>query len=96
MAQTSPGPRAARARTDPSATASTRLLLALLLVGFLGVAMYFNLTYPIWEGGDEPQHFEQIRALARDHALPRPVDWTTTPMPERNMSHHPPLYYAVQ
>ena len=96
MAYTSPGAEAARGATRPRASASTRLLLALLLLGFLGVALFHNLTYPIWEGGDEPQHFEQIRALARDHALPRPVDWTTTPMPLRNMSHHPPLYYAVQ
>lgn len=70
----------------------------LLLLGavYLALALFFNSTYPVWEGGDEPQHFEQARVLARQGTIPRPVNWTTTPIPERNMSHHPPLYYAAQ
>ena len=74
-----------------------RLWPALLAIAFLAVATFFNLTYPLWEGSDEPQHFEQIRYLARDHALPRPVSWATTQRLDlRNMSHHPPVYYALQ
>lgn len=80
----------------PGARRATAATLALLVVAFLGVTLYTNLTYPLWEGGDEPQHFEQVRALARDGALPRPVSWETTPLPERNMSHQPPLYYGLQ
>ena len=83
-------------RQGPLSVSATSAALALLLVAYLALATYFNFTYPAWEGGDEPQHFEQIRTLVRDGHFPRPVSWVTTPLADRNMSHQGPLYYALE
>ncbi|MCA1554183.1 MAG: hypothetical protein LC737_07380, partial [Chloroflexi bacterium] len=68
-------------------------LLLLLAALYLGVAATYSLNTPLFEGSDEPAHFEYVAALARGETLPL---FHVSPSERGNYeSHQPPLYYAL-
>ncbi|MCL4458385.1 MAG: glycosyltransferase family 39 protein [Chloroflexi bacterium] len=68
--------------------------LALILVVFVALGLVYNMTVPIWEAPDEPEHFWYIRYLTKERTLP------SSPLPSiqinrREESRQPPLYYLL-
>lgn len=72
------------------------LALGGMLLLFAGLALAYNLATPIWEAPDEPLHYEYIRRLAVERALPAP---SARPAEERpggeSEMHQMPLYYVA-
>ena len=68
---------------------ATRLALALVIVGYLALGLYYNVTNPIWEAPDEPAHYRYVLHLIKTHTLPI----RTTSVGDQY--HQPPLYYFV-
>ena len=66
---------------------SARLLLAVVLLLFLTLAVWYSVTIPLGEAPDEVPHFTYVRYLARYGRLP-----TTE---EEHEAFQPPLYYAL-
>lgn len=66
---------------------SARLLLAVVLLLFLTLAVWYSVTIPLGEAPDEVPHFTYVRYLARHGRLP-----TTE---EEHEAFQPPLYYAL-
>ncbi len=69
-----------------------RLLCALGLV-YLAVALTYSLNTPLFEGADEPAHFEYILNIAHGQGLP--MFHIDLPRRVNYEAHQPPLYYAV-
>ncbi|MHB1133428.1 MAG: glycosyltransferase family 39 protein [Chloroflexota bacterium] len=67
-------------------------LAAVLATYFLATGLV-NVLHPLWEAPDEAQHYEYIRYLAEQRALPDPVSFEEA---GANELHQVPLYYAVQ
>jgi hypothetical protein len=63
------------------------LLLAAVLLLFVGLATWYSLTIPLGEAPDEVPHFTYVRYIAQHGRLP-----TTT---EEHEAFQPPLYYAL-
>lgn len=69
-------------------------LLAGLLVTFFAVAVGYGVTIPPGEGVDEAAHFDYVRYVKEQGALPiQPM--SSTGGVEIWMGHHPPLYYVL-
>lgn len=62
-------------------------LLALLLLGYVGLAGWYSLVIPLGEAPDEVPHFTYVRYLAQHGRLPDTS--------EEHEAFQPPLYYAV-
>jgi hypothetical protein len=68
--------------------------LAIVMVGYLGIAATYNSATPIFEAPDEIYHYLYIRNLAEGKGLPRdPGRGSRAPAQEE--AAQPPLYYAV-
>jgi hypothetical protein len=65
-------------------------LFALILVGYLALAVGFSVVNPIYESTDELHQFRYVRYLQEFHALPE----QRADQP-RIQAHHPPLYYII-
>ena len=67
------------------------LFVILLLYAFL--VSFYTLNTPLFEGADEPDHFEYVRSLADGNGLPL-LDLKRSAL-INNEAHQPPLYYAA-
>jgi hypothetical protein len=63
------------------------LVLAALLLVFVGLATWYSFTVPLGEAPDEAPHFTYVRYIAQQGRLPK-----TT---EEHEAFQPPLYYAL-
>ena len=68
--------------------------LVAILVAYVGVATAYSLVVPLWEAPDEPEHYEYVRYLRLNGALPE------SPLPSiqedgNEESNQPPLYYFL-
>ncbi|HEY8741758.1 MAG TPA: glycosyltransferase family 39 protein, partial [Chloroflexota bacterium] len=70
-----------------------RLLLALLLVGFVLCAATYSVAAPLWEASDESEHFQYIVYLLTQHRLPSRLP--SIQPSGNNEGNQPPLYYLV-
>ncbi len=70
-------------------TLATRVALALVLLAYLALGLYYNVANPIWEAPDEPAHYEYVLYLLDNHALP------VRQSKVGDQLHQPPLYYLV-
>ena len=83
-------------------------LLSLLVAFFLLLSFALNVADPIWEGIDEPAHFQHVKFLVEQHRLPRtdadlpllPVNSAVNCRSIKCVGHgstvgEPPLYYAI-
>ncbi len=61
----------------------------LIIAGFVGLAVIYSVVNPIFESPDERLHFQYVRALMDQRALP--VQSPT----EQTEFHQPPLYYGL-
>jgi 4-amino-4-deoxy-L-arabinose transferase-like glycosyltransferase len=68
-----------------------RWLLASILAAHFVLSTVYSVVTPVWEGPDELGHYQHVRFLIRNLALPGPED-STTALDELT---HPPLYYIV-
>ena len=64
-------------------------LVVSILVAHFVLATVYNVATPIWEGPDELGHYNHVRFLVSNLALPGPAD-SASPLDELT---HPPLYY---
>gem|GEM_PF-2227832 len=69
------------------------LPLAALLTAFLATAVVYSLVVPLWEAPDEPEHFQYVRYLVQQHALPTQLPTILTN--GNNEAKQPPLYYLL-
>ncbi len=67
-----------------------RWLVGALVVAYLGLALAYGLSSPLYEPTDELRHVRYVRHIAAYRSLP--VQQAEGP---RAQSHHPPLYYAL-
>ena len=73
-----------------AAAIAERWLVGVLLGAYLGLALAYGLSSPLYEPTDELRHVRYVRHIAVYHSLP--VQQAEGP---RAQSHHPPLYYAL-
>lgn len=71
------------------ATTAQRLALGAIILCYLGVSAYYNVTNPIWEVPDEPAHYAYVEHIVRTGTLP--VRENTV----GDQYHQPPLYYLL-
>ena len=64
---------------------------ALILAGFLGLAVTYSIVNPLFESPDEVWHYEYVRWLGEGHGLPEPEDVGHAPWHQEGSQ--PPLYY---
>jgi hypothetical protein len=50
--------------------ARERTVLGLIVIGYLVLAALYATRVPIWNAPDEPAHFNYVKSIAVDHALP--------------------------
>lgn len=75
---------------------------------FLALALYYNVTVPLWESDNEWSHYQYARYIALNHSLPRPDTQIAVPpsadlcqvAPASGMTtvhqfRQPPLYYLL-
>ena len=73
-----------------------RLLVSplwLIVLVYLALATGYSLTTPLLETPDEVAHYEYVREIAQQHALPAQTDPTSASWAQEN--HQPPLYYVL-
>lgn len=104
-----PTPWSARSRRERWRTA-LRAHLGALVVGLLFVALtlYYNVSVPLWEADNEWGHYNYVRYLLVNKAIP--VSGSEMPLPETNdrcvaiadqivtshqLERQPPLYYLL-
>ncbi|GEM_PF-3059518 len=111
----SPNARAAEAEASAgergaaiAPTWNARLPLIGLLLLFFGLSTALNVANPIWEGIDEPSHFQYVKYIAEQHRLPpKGADLPTLPHDETScanihciargdITRQPPLYYLLE
>ena len=89
-----PAPVAARLpATAGSPFRRQRLLLSILLAGFVLCAASYSVAAPLWEASDESEHFQYVVYLLTQHRLP-----STLPSIQpsgNNEGNQPPLYYLL-
>lgn len=73
----------------PTQKPRQRLGLALVLIAFVALSLYYNAALPLFEGFDEVSHYRVADHYARTGLLP---DLNRAPSHE---AHQPPLYYLV-
>jgi 4-amino-4-deoxy-L-arabinose transferase-like glycosyltransferase len=71
-------------------TIQSNSLFALILIGYLVLALGFSVVNPIYESTDELHQFRYVRYLQEFRALPE----QRADQP-RIQAHHPPLYYLI-
>lgn len=69
-------------------------LLPLALL-FLALATLYNVTTPLGEASEEPQHFEYVRYLTTVRQLPNPQTMPALWPDATWEAHQPPLYYLM-
>ncbi|MFW6069746.1 MAG: ArnT family glycosyltransferase, partial [bacterium] len=71
-----------------------RLPLALIALGYVALAIVYNVYTPPYEGPDEPQHFAYVLWLVQEGRFPPQGDaaWDT---PVEQEASQPPLYYLL-
>lgn len=78
----------------PSAGALRRhRALGVILLLYAGVGMLYSINTPIFEGADEPAHFDYVRTLASGDGLPL-LNLQRASGANYEL-HQPPLYYAA-
>ena len=86
-------------RAEPGSNDSGRRLaahwpLGVILALFAGVGLWYSLSTPIFEGADEPAHFDYVRALAGGYRLPV-LELGPGGESLNYEASQPPLYYAA-
>ncbi len=71
-----------------------RLAVAALLVGYLALAIVYNVVNPIFEAPDEIWHYLYVRHLSEGKGLPRDEGRTNGRFSQQEAA-QPPLYYAT-
>jgi 4-amino-4-deoxy-L-arabinose transferase-like glycosyltransferase len=66
-----------------------KILLAGIALTYLGLAIFYNMTVPLWETPDEVGHFNYSVYIVENLSLPKLEEG------ELGESHQPPLYYAL-
>lgn len=70
-------------------------LLWVLIALFLLIGGWYSVAIPLGEGVDEVPHFDYVRYVKENHALPI-QPWQDNGRPLLvSMGHHPPLYYVL-
>ncbi len=70
-----------------------RWSLLCLLAGFVLCAVSYSLIVPLWEAPDEPEHFQYVRYLVQQGAIP--LQLPTIQTDGNNEGKQPPLYYFL-
>lgn len=70
-----------------------RILLTLLLVGFVLCAATYSVAAPLWEAPDESEHFQYVAYLLAHHRLPSHLP--SIQPSGNNEGNQPPLYYVL-
>ncbi len=68
--------------------------IAILLVAFFALALFYSLILPLFEGPDEDDHFRFAKTLADTHALPV-QEFAPGGGAAGHQAWQPPLYYAL-
>ncbi len=71
-----------------------RLILYLILAGYVALASIYGIVTPIFEASDELWHYPMIKYLA-DNGLRLPPQDPANPGPWRQEGSQPPLYYML-
>ncbi len=71
-----------------------RPLLALILGGYMILAVTYSLVAPLFEASDELWHYPMVKYVA-DHGFGLPVQDPANPGPWRQEGGQPPLYYCL-
>ena len=66
-----------------------RLAISAVLLGFLFLGLYYNVSNPVWEAPDEPAHYAYVLHITSTHTLPIRQDTIG------DQFHQPPLYYLL-
>lgn len=68
-----------------------RIILGVILVGYLVLATLYAVRVPIWNAPDEPAHYNFIRRIAVDHQLPilQPGDYDHDRLEQLMHAHFP-------
>ena len=77
----------------PSPAASRPWVVAVILCLFLSLAIYYNISTPVYESPDELQHAAFVVWLANEHSLP--IVNPEEPGPWKQEGTQPPLYYLI-
>jgi len=75
---------------DPTPSLWARRIVVVVIILYAGLATAYSIAFPIFESWDEPHHYQYIRYLIEQRALPvQPADGTPT--------HYfqPPAYYLL-
>jgi len=72
-----------------SGTQLSRVVICLILAGYLLVATAYSIIVPLGEAPDEVSHYAYVRVLAREHVLPAPKGMAF------GETFQPPLYYLT-
>src|SRR5437588_11615173 len=70
-----------------------RAPLWLIVLVYIALSTGYSLTTPLLETPDEVAHYEYVREIAQQHALPSQPDPTSASWAQEN--HQPPLYYVL-
>jgi len=75
-----------------AAVRARHIVLGLVLVAYLAAGLAYALITPLWQAPDEPAHFNYVRHLAEQEALPvlQAGDYPAANLEELKAAHWPP------
>lgn len=74
---------------QPTKKRGKSLAAGAVAVLYIALAIYYNVTTPLWEAPDETGHFQYVVHILQQRALPRQE------IGALGQAHHPPLYYLL-